>query len=234
MLSKVIGIISYFPDDEPKRTHRIEKLKKLISSCDKFFSLPIIIIAQNWPEDLFADRQDITLYKYDKPLYITGARKELRKKFLDLDYDYLIMLDDDSELVGTEADKYLAFIDRHPDCWISINYTKSLLKLFAISKTIFRQVDFDDNTIELGGAVEDKELHAKLIYNFKSAGREFPKLDFKDISLPTDDPDSTWQWRFDANLKQQVYQSTLEIIDRYNSNRDIVKNILKNLRNNKE
>ena len=36
--------------------------------------------------------------------------------FLELDYDYLIMLDDDAELIGTKQDaqKYLTQIDQNP------------------------------------------------------------------------------------------------------------------------
>ena len=52
------------------------------------------------------------------PLTILGARHVLRKKFLDADYDYIIMLDDDAVIqldYPEAANEYLAEIDKHPE-----------------------------------------------------------------------------------------------------------------------
>lgn len=46
-MTKCIGIISYFPDDNKVRKIRIDKLNNLLKRCDELFNLPIIIIAQN-------------------------------------------------------------------------------------------------------------------------------------------------------------------------------------------
>ena len=172
-LSKVIGIISYLPDkDTTKRREGL--LKNLINFCTTYFKLPIIIIAQNWPKDLFADRKDITIYRYDKPLTIVGARIKLREKFLESGYDYLIMLDDDCELTGTAegCQKYLEFIDKNPDCWIARH--GSLLKLFAISKTCFKDVEYDDISLERGEGYEDTIFFAKIKKFHKNEYRCFP------------------------------------------------------------
>lgn len=47
MLTKCIGIISYFPDDNKVREERIKRFISLLSVLDQYFKLPIVIIAQN-------------------------------------------------------------------------------------------------------------------------------------------------------------------------------------------
>ena len=96
MLSKVIGIISYLPDDKYIRNKRIEKLNNLILKCNQLFpGIEIIIIAQNY-QDYQPKGNSIRIVDFYKPLGITGARKALRRVFLDYcTKDYLIMLDDD-------------------------------------------------------------------------------------------------------------------------------------------
>ena len=76
--------------------------------------MPIIIVAQNWGDDI--EIEHATVFKYANKLGITEARRKLREIFLDSDYDYLIMLDDDAKLVGTkeDADKYIQQIEDHP------------------------------------------------------------------------------------------------------------------------
>ena len=46
-MTKCIGIISYFPDDNKVRQIRIGKLNELLKRCDELFGLPILIVAQN-------------------------------------------------------------------------------------------------------------------------------------------------------------------------------------------
>ena len=46
-LSKVVGIISYLPDDEKIRQHRFDLVVNLVIKCQELFKLPIMIIAQN-------------------------------------------------------------------------------------------------------------------------------------------------------------------------------------------
>ena len=131
MLSKVIGIISYLPDDKEVREYRKNKLSALIDKAISLFNLPIMIIAQNYSEEDIWDIKNkdnkILIYDYIHKLGITGARKVLREKFLKSSYDYLIMIDDDVELIGNSSDKYLSQIDENPDCFIE-NF-KSLHKM---------------------------------------------------------------------------------------------------------
>lgn len=46
MLTKCIGIVSYFPEKEPLRTNRKKAFNNLIKQLDEYFKLPIIIVAQ--------------------------------------------------------------------------------------------------------------------------------------------------------------------------------------------
>lgn len=185
-----IGIISYFPDDN-KREIRIERAKKVIEDCNKLFNLPIIIVAQNWKGVMLYD-DNLHIHRYDK-LGITGARKELRKLFLDSEYDYMIMLDDDAKLVGTSSDAslYLDQIENHPGKWYGI-YKSQLLKLFAISKDMFREVDYPEGEAENGDFFEDMYLIMLLNKLYPENKFLFIRNTLNDISDSANDPNSTW------------------------------------------
>lgn len=186
-MKKLLGIISYLPDNPIIREHRWGKLNKLILKCNQLFNLPIIIIAQNW-KDLKLD--NVILYQYENKLGIVGARKTLRQKFLESDYDYLIMLDDDCELIGNSGIEYLKQIDTNPDCFIEFN--KTLLKLFAISKTLFREVNYEDINPEDADGFEDRIFVNKLRKLFPDKKREFKNTGLIQHSTSTADKDSTW------------------------------------------
>ena len=209
MLKKVIGIISYLPDDSNIREARLKKLGKLIISCNRLLNLPIIIIAQNWKNLRLYYGDNMTIYNYEDKLGIVGARKELRKKFLESDYDYLIMLDDDCEVTGTSGKEYLKQIDDNPDCFIE--YSKTLLKLFAISKTLFSQVDYEDINPEDGGGFEDRIFVNKLRKLFPDKQREFKNIKIAQHSLATRDPLSTWYT--DQDIKSML-NKTFETINK--------------------
>lgn len=186
-----IGIISYFPDDKELRNIRIDRLNKTILDCNRLFNLPILIIAQNW-NDFTLDYDNVITFYYDK-LGITGARKELRNKFLTSDFDYLIMLDDDAKLVGTSSDAslYLDQIENHPGKWYGI-YKSQLLKLFAISKDMFREVDYPEGEAENGDFFEDMYLIMSLNKLYPNNKFLFTRNTLNDISDSANDPNSTW------------------------------------------
>lgn len=205
--NKVIGIISYFPDDKELTHKRYAKLCNLLTKCHQLFNLPVIIIAQNWKSELVRVPW-VTVYRYDKPLGITGARKELRRIFLESDYEYLIMLDDDCELEGTSGEKYLQQIDENPDCFIEFN--KTLLKLFAISKTLLKEVDYNDLNPEKEEGFEDRVFVNTLRKKFPGCRREFKNTEIEQHSDSTKDPLSTWYK--DQNLKKML-DNTSKIIE---------------------
>lgn len=188
-MNKVIGIISYLPDDEKKRKIREEKITSLIRTCNDLFDLPIIIVAQNW-KDFRVDC--CQLYSFTEPLGIIGARKELRKVFLASNYDYLIMLDDDCVIDGDQssAKKYLDQIDNHPGCFGMFKAT--LLKLFAISKEIFREVDYGDGKVEEGDFFEDILFVETLKKKYPHKAFVFNRGNLKETSNNYNDENSTW------------------------------------------
>ena len=214
-LSKVVGIISYLPDDVNKREHRLVKLTQLIKDCNRLFDLPIIIIAQNWPDDLFKDEKNLIIHRYEKPLTIVGARKELRRVFLEeYNYDYLIMLDDDCEIVGNDATRYLKQIDDNPDCWILTVWSE--LKLFAISRTIFAKTTYDDVREEYKEGWEDWVFLAKLTIFLPTQKRWFKDTGLRDLSKTAADPYSTW-YKNDITMCE-LYSKTLDHIKKYDKN----------------
>lgn len=186
-----IGIISYFPDDKELRNIRIDRLNKTIFDCNRLFNLPIIIVAQNWKGVMIYD-DNLHIHRYDK-LGITGARRELRKLFLDSEYDYMIMLDDDAKLVGTHSDAslYLDQIENHPGKWYGI-YKSQLLKLFAISKDMFKEVDYPEGEAENGDFFEDMYLIMLLNKLYPENKFLFTRNTLNDISDSANDPNSTW------------------------------------------
>lgn len=186
-----IGIISYLPDEPQIRSSRFSKLVKLINACSNYFHLPIIVIAQNWQYKVLAG---CTIYYYDKPLGIVKARKELRHIFLEkTDYDVLIMLDDDCEIIGDWADgkKYLEQIDSHPGMFGEFNQT--LLKLFSISRELLEQTDFNPNiNPEKGEGFEDRLFVGSLRKQFPDKQFIFKHYSLSEESISTKDPLSTW------------------------------------------
>lgn len=158
-LTKVIGIISYLPEDNKLREVRKQKLLNNLKSCLEIFNINIIIIAQNWDDDFCKKCFDLckgklTVERYEKGLGITQARLALRNMFLNTGFDYLIMFDDDEELVGTreQGKKFLNIIDKHPGCYGMFKYILCLSG-FSISKEIFSKVTYVTNLTP-----EDKTL----------------------------------------------------------------------------
>ena len=193
-----IGIISYLPeanDDRGKviRFRRIGKIVNLINQCNNIFGgIPILIVAQNWKREINLSN-NCTAWLYDKPLGITGARRKLRNYFINSDFDYMIMLDDDCELVGT-ADNgkfYLQQLLDNPGKYGV--FADTLLKLFAISKEMYKKIDYpEDIEAEKGEYLED-------IYITLMLKNLYPDKEFRivtnglyDISDSAGDNNSTW------------------------------------------
>ena len=204
-LSKnLIGIISYLPDDNDKRTSRFADLVNLIHTCNKIFSynLHIFILIQN-----YKDNEILALYRipnvecsfnYPK-LGIVGARKQLRSEFLRGNYDNLIMLDDDCVLEGNSVGgkKYIEQLDSHPGMFYEFQNT--LLKLFAISKEVFEQQDFIDVNPEEEEGFEDRVFVNVLRHRFPEKRYVFEKNGLQESSISTEDRMSTWYTNQDTS-----------------------------------
>lgn len=209
--TKVIGIISYFPDDERIRKNRNKLLNNLLLTLKRLFkNIPIMIVCQNWNKEETENysKLNVTLYHYDK-LGIVGARKKLREHFLNSPYDYLIMLDDDCTVIGNEktVDYYLKQIDDNPNCFIEFN--KTLLKLFAISKTLFKEVDYDDINPENGEGFEDRIFVNKLRKLYPDKQRTFLRNGLNEYSVSTKDVFSTWYK--DQDIKKMLDNTNIFI-----------------------
>ena len=191
----LIGIISYLPDEKDIREHRLVNLIKLINKCNYLFDLPIYIVIQNYHEDEIEKLSKIKNVRctsnYSK-LGIVGARKKLREVFLNSSFTNLIMLDDDCAITGgvSDAQYYLEQIENNKDCFIEFNDT--LLKLFCISKDIFKEVDYEDVNPELEEGFEDRVFVSKLRNLYKDKRRVFDKRNLEEYSTSTKDEYSTW------------------------------------------
>ena len=217
MLTKCIGIVSYFPEKEPLRTNRKKAFNNLIKQLDEYFKLPIIIVAQCWsPEDFNIEySKQIKVYSYNKPLGVTGANIILREKLLLEEYDYFIHLDDDIHFVGTQegVNIYLSEIDAHPNMFGQF----SKYQLCAISKDMLKIMnwDFIKNMESWRGEIwEDiaymgtyKKVYADRFFNFSCKGL---KMDFGPSEK---DPNTTW---YNKYINQNyIRTNTMSIMNRW-------------------
>lgn len=179
-MKKVFGIVSWFPDVEPHRSQRLNRLNQTFKHLIDLFGADIefLIIAQNWKDYQVPDFVKHTaIHKFDK-LGILGARKMLREKFLASKYDYLIMCDDDIVLEQKVKDapkKYLAELDNHPHGFSFIKYGWSLT-FCAISRFIYEKEPMVDVDPEKNEGYEDVVFPRLLYY-------KYPQYEFKTNNL---------------------------------------------------
>ena len=175
-MKKVFGIISWFPDNEPHRSQRLNRLNKTFKHLIDLFGdgIEFLVIAQNWKDYKVPEFvKHALIYKFDK-LGILGARKMLREKFLESDYDYLIMCDDDIVLeqkTTNAAKKYLIELDTHPHGFSFVKYGWSLT-FCAISRYIYEKEPMVDVDPEKNEGYEDMVFPLLLHY-------KYPKNEFK-------------------------------------------------------
>ena len=176
MKKYIIGIISYLPDGDlyAKRKCQVEQnLKKLYSLFPNF---PILIIAQNYKENLIYNKnQKIELKYYDK-LGIINARYTLQKELLKYDFDYAILLDDDAIIYGTDSLKFIetfekydsGFCFRQRDAKITrsvFRYMKAALNFCVISKDILEKEYIDLRFDPEQNIAYEDVVYPSLLYN---------------------------------------------------------------------
>lgn len=195
MIKKVFGIISYFPNNDSDyhietRRERSRRFRELLFKLEELWpDVDIMVIAQNWQDfELPEIKNKITTFHYDK-LGILGARRELRKRFLASPYDYLIMLDDDFIVEARDPKVYMDEIDKHPDGFGALKRNPpSPLPFFAISKTIYSQIDLPDIDPEKGQGFEDDVFTAQCFAKFEDKSFIFPTGCVLDKSFHYDGP----------------------------------------------
>lgn len=193
------------PNDIKVRTHRFNTLKTLINKCEELFELPIFIVAQNWNEwelnNINTISSTITIYNYKNKLGITGARRYLRKHFLESNFDYLVMLDDDAVVLGEKQDAllYLQQIENHPDMYGI--FKEQLLKFFAISQYMFEKIDYPSLEAEKGELFEDMYLIKALTKLYPNDVFRFKRYGLRELSNSSCDEYSTWYHKqFDKHM----------------------------------
>ena len=192
--NKVIGIVSYLPDDESIRRVRQSRLTSLIDRLRCLFEgVPIWVIAQNWRD---VDIRGIVKFEYDAPLGILGARRELRRVFLESNYEYLIMVDDDVAIIGDASDYYIRSIDDNPGRFYEKN--ASSLKLFCIHRDIFD--DFPEVDPQKGEGYEDRAFVAQLRIKYPDKRYVFDgNMNLWVEDNATNDCFTTWERKCDSH-----------------------------------
>lgn len=152
-MNPCIGIVSYLPDYD-FREIRFNNCKKLISQLNSIFNIPIIIIEQNYCE-LTLQADNLIEYKFNEKLGITKARRILRQKFLESDFDYIILFDDDDFVEGTyeEGQDFIKKLYQHPNTYFA--QKNSLFCGMCISRKLFEIVDIPNLEAEKNEGYED-------------------------------------------------------------------------------
>ena len=150
-MTKVFGIPSWLPDKEPDRSQRQERLNRLFKQLNDLWpDIDILVIAQNWNDFKPIKTKNKQIIKAYKPLGILKARQTLREEFLKLNYDYIIMFDDDAIIKCDNDHAHIDFmteIDKHLNGFCFIHgsnskyhpYIGAQLNLCAISRYIYEK-----------------------------------------------------------------------------------------------
>jgi hypothetical protein len=213
MLKKVVGIISYMPDREPDRSQRIERFERLLNQITELWpDLKVMVISQNWKD--YSPKKNIINFSYGK-LGILKARKTLRDRFLQSEFDYLIMFDDDAIIQCLDKgspQKYLTLIDNNPNGFMFLQYETSQLNGCAISKHVYGLEPMVNIDAEKSEGFEDV-IFSWLLHT-KYPNKEF-KCDFiKCIHFknPNEVAPSTWaregkkDWKKLRNRTEEIKQ----------------------------
>lgn len=223
-MKPVIGIISYLPSKEVERVQRIHRLERLLKQLTEFLpSVPILVIAQNW-NSYFPSNYKIIVQYYNK-LGILKARKVLREKFLDSNFDYLIMFDDDAiieQLEPNAGDAYLKALEEHPDGFMFLQYASSQLNGCAISRHIYTIEPMVDIDAQKNEGFEDS-IFSWLLHH-KYSEKEFSCQCIKCVHFrnPNEYVPSTWAQGKENDWKR-LRGRTKEILDYITEHKDLPK-----------
>jgi len=222
-IKKVFGIISYFPNNDSQyhietRRERSRRCSELLLKLEELWpDIDIMIIAQNWQDyKVPFTSNTTTVYHYDR-LGILGARKELRRKFLESTYDYLIMLDDDARIFANDSKKYMAEIDEHPDGFGVIRKKSAPLNMCAVSKYVYSVVDMPDVDPEKSEGYEDDLFVATCFAMFPDKSFMFSKDTVDEKSLHYNGPGacpSSWarEREYDWSYMRKLTDARMQVL----------------------
>ena len=201
------GIVSYFPKEQPARKQRQDRLDRLVKQLSNYWpEVPILVVAQDWGHYTLDKKcvNPVYCYHYSK-LGILVARQTLRQHFLESQYNYIVMFDDDAIIQIDDAaapQDYIKEIKNHPNgfCFIKGNgaspytpYCDSQLNLCAISKWIYEQDPIPNSDPEKSQAFEDRLWSTLLHYKYADYEFDAPNtircIHFKN---PNEVAPSTW------------------------------------------
>jgi len=228
-MKKCFGIISWFPDDKTARAKRIARFEQLLKQLNYYWpTTPIMIIAQNWGNYTTPIINNPLIIHYAEKLGITKARKELRKKFLESDFQFLITLDDDTIIkVNSQKDAYnmMLIVDnnkngfsfrRGPDTIPGTFYGPGHLILAFISRKILEELDFSNISAVDEEGYEDCIYAHLCYYVHPELEFDYPKgigIDFFAIQRGVP---STWYYNKDFN---KIQNNTVKILQYIKENK---------------
>lgn len=176
----------------------------------KSFDIPVIIIAQNWKDEI-AIQPDWIVYNYDK-LGITGARIKLREKFLESEFDQLIMMDDETIFNAVKPKLFLKTIAAHPLGWAKVSQN---IQFAVVSRAIYEKLEFPDVDVNRDMIWEDmvfvallEEFYYDAKYALSNCGIEY---DLDVNATAADKGGSTW-WDGKMETMNICRQNTINYI----------------------
>lgn len=224
-MKPVFGIVSYFPWEQPDRKQRQDRLDRLVKQLsDLWPDVPIIVISQQWKWYTLEGKCKNKVLRYDYPkLGILAARQKLRERFLENDFDYLIMFDDDAIIQMDRPDlakKYMEELNKHPSgfCFIDgqgsspfTSYNDSQLNLNAISRDLYEKEPIPNVDPQQSVAFEDRIWSTLLHFKYSDLEFKAPQgircIHFKN---PNETAPSTWSSEKVYNWRQ-MRNKTVEI-----------------------
>lgn len=231
-MKKCFGIISWLPENEEDRKLRIARVNRFLKQINSFWpDIDILVIAQNWKKfKPVKISNKIIKVSFDSGLGILKARKVLREEFLKLDYDFLIMFDDDTIIEETEeggAKKYINKIDNQVDGFGFLQYEAAQLSGCAISKEMLKKEDIPNVDPQKGEAFEDC-IYSNLLHILYS-NKEFKISGIKctQFQNPNEVAKSTWYDEAVQNNKTKfLCQNTAAIIEYLKTYKQVPSNYL--------
>lgn len=242
-MTKIIGIVSWLPSEEPDRTARFERVQRLIRRIKELWpELCIMILAQNWKPQNVDAIQDITnkvvIYSTLERLGILCARKKLRQLLLKTSAQYFMLFDDDAiiEDTGNGHEEMLRLMDEHPNGWAFSThfaensvpakynpFSHSQLNLCCISRYIFEQEDFPDVDPERSQGFEDRVYSMTLLCKYPELRWSLPEYIYcTHFKNPNEALPSTWSRRRRYRWKYMVANTEkieYELMQRYKSSK---------------